>query len=208
MELLAPQNLPGVGMGDLASLGGIGGLVGLAVTSGALLLARVPGTIVYCIAAVLVLLGNDERWGGQPVVAGVLLAAVLACAVLADVLDRRALSWVALLVGAGAVGYAWAEWNEGAFSGFDTEAIAGTAAGVAAGLVGAFAAHLFLRGSLRAGGSSAIVASTVAVVAFALNSASFYVPFAGYIVLVLAAIVAIRLRRREGGKYKGLRILS
>lgn len=211
MEVLAPDQLPGVGMGDIASLGGLGGLLGLAVTSGALMAAGLPGALVYVLAAILVLAGNDERWGDQPLVSGVVLAAVLAVATIRTFAAERMgtrMVWLGAVLAGAALGYAWAEWNEGAFTGVDGEAWIAMVVGVAGALLGAWSAHRFVSGSVRAGGSLAIVGLAVAIVALALNAASFYVPFVGYVVAALALIVAMRLRRRDREKYKGLRILS
>ena len=53
----------------------------------------------------------------------------------------------------------------------------------------------------------AIVGVVVCVAAFLLNAASFYVPFVGGVVFVLAIVLALRLRRRADQKHAGLRIL-
>lgn len=211
MEVLAPDVLPGVGMGDIASIAGIGGLVGLAVTSGALLAAGLPGALVYVIAAAVVLGTSADPWRDQPVVAGVVLGAVL---VLSAIRSFGAPRWAvpaayggAVLAGL-AVGFAWAQWEEGAFSGVDGEALVAVGAGMAFALLGGWAADLFVSGSVRAGATLAIVGVAVAAVALALNAASFYIPFVGFVVAALAVLFAVRLRKRERAKYKGLRILS
>jgi len=208
MDLFAPPNLPGVGMGDLSSVGGFGGLVGVAATSGALIAARIPGLLVFLASAVLVLLANDEQWGGTPIGSGIALALVAVLSLVHAVVGQRGAQLGAVLLGGASVGYAWAEWDEGAFSGVDTEAIAGIVVGVLAAAVAGWAAERFVGGSIRAGATALIVGSVVAIVAFALNTASFYVPFVGFVVPPLAAFVGMRLGRRDREKYKGLRILS
>ena len=138
----------------------------------------------------------------------IVLAAVLVLGVLGQALRRREATWAAALVGTAALGFAWAEWNEPPFALADPESVAGLLGGIAAGMVGALAAHLFVGGSVRAGGSVAIVGAAVATAALALNAAAFYVPFVGYVVLAAAGFVVLRLRRRSREKYKGLRILT
>lgn len=107
-----------------------------------------------------------------------------------------------------ATGLAWAEWNEAPFRLADAEAGIGLAVGIVAAAIAGDAAWRFLQGALRAGGSPVVVGAVVVAVALALNVASVYVPFAGLVVLVLAGILAVRLRRRQQQKYGGLRILN
>lgn len=107
-----------------------------------------------------------------------------------------------------AAGFAWAEWNEVPFRLEDAEAAAGLVIGIVAAAIAGDAAWRFLQGALRAGGSAVVVGVAVVVVALVLNVASVYVPFAGLAVLVLAALLAVRLRRRQQQKYGGLRILN
>lgn len=107
-----------------------------------------------------------------------------------------------------AAGFAWAEWNEVPFRLEDAEAAAGLAVGIVAAAIAGDAAWRFLQGALRAGGSPVVVGMVVVLVALALNVASVYVPFVGAVVLVLAALLAVRMRRRQQQKYGGLRILN
>jgi hypothetical protein len=209
MELFAPGNLPGTGMGDIASIGGICGLIGLAVTSGALLVEGVLGTILYLLCALAVLGLKNDPFGESAPMVGIALVAIVAVSMLRFIIGSRRglLAFIAATLGGGAVGYAWAEWNEVPF-GFDSESAVAIAVGCVAAAIGARAAQLFLEGSIRAGGHAGIVGFVVCTVALALNALSFYVPFAGAAVLVLALIVMVRLGRRDKGKYEGLRILS
>src|SRR6186997_88735 len=56
MEIFPESYLPGVGMGSVASVVGLGGLIALAVTSGAMLAQGMIGALVFVAAAVAVLL--------------------------------------------------------------------------------------------------------------------------------------------------------
>lgn len=120
----------------------------------------------------------------------------------------RRLAFLAVVLAGASAGFAWAEWNEVPFRLEDIEAAAGLAIGLVAAAVGGDAAWRFLQGAIRAGGSAPIVGAIVCIVAYALNAASVYLPFAGGVVFLLAIVLAIRLRRRQQQKYKGLRILS
>ncbi|MBC7461957.1 MAG: hypothetical protein H7287_11395, partial [Thermoleophilia bacterium] len=63
MEIFAPHNLPGVGMGNLTSIAGTCGLVGLAVTSGMLIAEGIVGTLVFIASALAVLTAQDDLGG-------------------------------------------------------------------------------------------------------------------------------------------------
>ena len=235
MELFPPAHLPGVGMGDLMTVVGVGGLIGLATTSGALLANGLAGILLFVGAALLVLQEKSVFLGGQPeIVIGVLVALVLLGAIRLVLARRsnaaavpgapqagssaapreaqqrsiRLLDLLAVLIGSATVGFAWAEWNEVPFAFADNEAIAGTLIGLACGAIGGHAASLFVSGSVRAGGHPSIIVGAVLLVAFALNALGLYVPFIGYLSLLLAAAFAVRLGRRSHKKYKGLRILT
>jgi hypothetical protein len=210
MDLFAPDNLPGVGMGDLASITGVFGLLGLAVTSAALVAFGLPGTIMYLAAAVAVLLGKGDgkAFGDEPVVAGVALGLVALLAIAFAVTSRRVFSTLAGLIAGASVGFAWAEWNSVPFNLDTTEAVVGLVLGLAIAIPGIVAVTLFVDGAVRAGGSRGIIGTVVAFVILILNSLSFYVPFFGIVPVVLAVVFAYRLRRRSQAKYKGLRILS
>ena len=240
MEIFAPHNLPGVGMGNLTSLAGLLGMVGLAVTSGMLVAEGVLGTLVFVASAVAVLSAKPDL-GGSPAYSIAALALLVVLLVVRLLLARRAarttlslvgsapdaaetrtaraaaarsLAWsvgltIASVAFAGAlVGFAWAEWNEIPFEIGDTESLVGLGVGLVTAAIGGDAAFRFLQGAVRAGGSSAVVGTVIAVAAYALNTASFYVPFVGGVVLIVAIVLAIRLRRRQERKYAGLRILS
>lgn len=107
-----------------------------------------------------------------------------------------------------ATGFAWAEWNEVPFRLADAESYFGLGLGLFAAAIGGDAAWRFLHGAVRAGGSAAIVGAVTCIVAYLLNATSVYVPFVGGVVFLLALCLAVRLRRRQHQKYKGLRILS
>jgi len=240
MEIFAPHNLPGVGMGDLGSIVGVLGLVGLAVTSGMLVAEGIIGTVVFVGSAFAVLAAKPDLGGSVPF-AVLALGILLVASVLRYVLGTRTRRAVARLAGAAAdapetraaragvsradalaqaltivsvllagalMGFAWAEWNEVPFRLGDGESFAGIAIGFVAAAIGGDAAWRFLQGSVRAGGSTVVIGIVVAIAAYALNAAAFYIPFAGIVVLALAIVLAVRLRRRTKQKYAGLRILS
>ncbi|MCW2972552.1 MAG: hypothetical protein JWN72_825 [Thermoleophilia bacterium] len=240
MEIFAPHNLPGVGMGNLTSIAGTCGLIGLAVTSGMLIAEGILGTVVFVGSAFAVLAAKEDL-GGNPALTIVGLAILVVAAVVRSVLGARTRRAIAQLVGAAAdapetraaraavsrrdglaqalaivsvllagalVGFAWAEWNELPFHLGDVESIVGTAVGLVVAGIGGDAAWRFLAGAVRAGGSTVVVGIVVSVVAYALNAASFYVPFVGAVVLAVAIVLALRLRRRTQQKYAGLRILN
>ncbi|MCW2927880.1 MAG: hypothetical protein JWM86_1848 [Thermoleophilia bacterium] len=73
MELFAPENLPGVGMGDLRSIAAICGLLGMAVTSGMLVAEGAIGTILFIASAVAVLSEKPDLGGSVPAAVSVLL---------------------------------------------------------------------------------------------------------------------------------------
>ncbi|MCZ4495523.1 MAG: hypothetical protein JWM25_106 [Thermoleophilia bacterium] len=240
MDLFAPENLPGVGMGDLESIVAVLGMIGLAVTSGALIAQGTLGTILFVISGIAVLQEKPDFGGSTPaalVIFGFLLVAVAARTILEMRATReeagvaglakdsketkqlvaaverrrrmaRALTFLAVLWGGAAVGFAWAEWNEVPFRLEDAEAIIGLGLGLLVAAIGGDAAWRFLSGALRAGGSALVVGIVVVVIAYLLNVASFYIPFVGIVPLLLAIWLAIRLRRRAQQKYAGLRILS
>lgn len=240
MDLFAPVNLPGVGMGDLQSVAAILGLVGLAVTSGMLVAEGMIGTVAF-LACAAVLLQQKAGFGGAEAATAAVFVFLLAAATLRLLQQRRASADERLLVGAAAddpqtrarhagverhrrrerllaaaavatagaaAGFAWAEWNEVPFRLQDAEAAAGLAIGLVAAAVGGDAAWRFLQGAVRAGGHPALVGTVVVIVALLLNVVSVYVPFTGAAVLLVALVLAIRLRRRAKAKYAGLRILS
>ncbi|MEO6867343.1 MAG: hypothetical protein ABI200_04920 [Gaiellales bacterium] len=240
MELFAPDNLPGVGMGSLQSIVALFGLIGLAVTSGMLVAQGLLGTIIFTASALFVLNAKPDL-GGAPEAAIAVLVVLVLLAILRLVIGRGAaaaaagltgaaadapetraarakiarrgrttqrLAILAVLITGGAVGFAWAEWNEVPFRLEDLEAVIGLAIGFVAASIGGDAAWRFLQGAVRAGGSVVIVGIVVCVVALLFNAASVYVPFAGLIVLLLAGALSLRLRRRQEKKNAGLRILS
>jgi hypothetical protein len=93
-----------------------------------------------------------------------------------------------------AIGFGFFEWDEATGGGLG--AIAG-ALGISQVVRGALA-----RGGTRAG-TGALVGGAAAVVA-----ALAFVPGLGYLEAVAAPLVALRLRRRAGRRYAGLRILA
>lgn len=226
MDIFPAANLPGVGMGSTYTLVGMGGLVGLAVTSGALIAEGLIGTLLYVAAALSVLSNKPGTLTDRPEVAGTALTAIVVLALMRGWLRRRAaaqastatavadgrgiqlLSIAAVAIGGASLGYAWAEWNNLPFSFHSTEALVGALVGLGAAAIGGHAANLFVSGSVRAGGSAGIVGIAVAFTALVVNGAAFYVPFVGWATLFAAIFIAVRLQRRAKAKYKGLRMLN
>lgn len=240
MDVFAPHNLPGVGMGDLASITGMLGLIGLAVTSGMLVAEGLIGTLVF-VASASVLLTQKPEWGGAAaytITAFVLLVIVSLIRMFvvrrvhpeqvqakgraaddptlvverssAERAEQRSqlLAITGVAISGMVAGFGWSEWNEVPFSFIDREAIIGVIVGLIAAAIGGHAVNLFVRGSIRAGGSAIVVGVVVIVAVYVLNIIAVYVPFAGVLPLLLAIAVAVRLGRRNKARYKGLRILS
>jgi hypothetical protein len=115
---------------------------------------------------------------------------VLGLGVLRDV--RIALP-LAVVAGA-AIGWLLADW-------------AGAIAGGVGGVLGAFGATPTVRGALARGGTAGGTAVLVGGAALVLAALSF-VPVLGYLVALALPVLALRLRRRQGERHAGLRILA
>jgi hypothetical protein len=83
------------------------------------------------------------------------------------------------------------------------EAVAGGVGGVA----GAAGTATVVRGALRRGGLRGATGALVAVAGLAAAALAF-VPFFGYVEAVVLPALGARVRRREGSRYAGLRILA
>jgi hypothetical protein len=99
MEIFSPENLPGVGMGDLESIAAICGLLGLATASGVLVAEGIIGTIVFAVSAI-VLLDQKHDFGRSPEAIALVLALLAAAVVVRVLLARGAGREEAELVGA------------------------------------------------------------------------------------------------------------
>lgn len=100
-----------------------------------------------------------------------------------------------LAVAAGAaLGWVLVEWG-------------GVVAGAVGGVLGALGASPTVRGALARGGTRAGTALLVAAAAVVLAAVSF-VPVAGYLVALALPVLGVRLRRRQGERHAGLRILA
>jgi|SRR5262245_12824550 len=80
------------------------------------------------------------------------------------------------------------------------------AAGVG-GLVGGAGALELVRGALGRGGTPLATGLLVVLAALAVAALAF-VPFVGYLELVAVPVLGLRLRRRAGKRYAGLRTLA
>jgi hypothetical protein len=83
------------------------------------------------------------------------------------------------------------------------EAVAGALGGVA----GAGGTGAVVRGALGRGGVRGATAVLVAVAALASASLAL-IPFVGYVQAIVVPALGVRVRRREGERYAGLRILA
>ena len=83
----------------------------------------------------------------------------------------------------------------------------GVVAGAVGGVLGALGAIPTVRGALARGGTRAGTALLVAAAALVLAAISF-VPVAGYLVALALPVLGVRLRRRQGERHAGLRILA
>jgi hypothetical protein len=212
MDIFSPASLPGVGLGDVASLVAVGGMVGVAVAVGVLLTAGFPGAAAFLVAAGALVAAHPD---GSVGALGTTLPAVAVAAAVAGTLVIRsgrnrvghAASGIGLLAGLVAAGLWWSDWEHAPFHVRSDEVAAMVGAAVV-GLVGAFAAGRFIRGSVQAGGDGTIVQVASVVAAVVAAALALYVPFAGYVVLVAAGLFLLRQRRRAAAKHAGLRILN
>jgi hypothetical protein len=84
---------------------------------------------------------------------------------------------------------------------------AGAIAGGVGAVLGAVGATPVVRGTLARGGTRGGTAVIVAAVSLVLAALSF-VPVLGYLVALAIPTLGVRLRRRAGERYAGLRILA
>jgi hypothetical protein len=83
----------------------------------------------------------------------------------------------------------------------------GAIAGGVGGVLGAFGATPTVRGALARGGTAGGTAVLVGGAAVVLAALSF-VPVLGYLVALALPVLGLRLRRRQGERHAGLRILA
>jgi hypothetical protein len=84
---------------------------------------------------------------------------------------------------------------------------AGAIAGGVGGVLGAFGATPTVRGALARGGTRGGTAVLVGGAAIVLAALSF-VPVLGYLIALVLPVLGLRLRRRQGERHAGLRILA
>jgi hypothetical protein len=121
--------------------------------------------------------------------AGVLLSGLLA----ASRLGVAVAVVLAAAAGVG-VGLAFFEWPEALGGGIG-------------GLLGALGAAGIVQGTLRRGGTRLGTAVIVGLAGVGVAALAF-VPVVGYLEAIVIPALAVRLRRREGGRFAGLRILA
>ena len=136
---------------------------------------------------------GDWYWIGVTVGLG----AACGVAVAGALARTRAGILVAAALGAGAgvaIGFAFFDWKDA------------TGGGIG-GIAGAFGVSQLVRGALARGGTRGATGALVAGAAVLFAAAAF-VPALGYLEAAAAPILGLRLRRRTGGRYAGLRILA
>ena len=79
--------------------------------------------------------------------------------------------------------------------------------GGAGGLVAALGSTQLVRGAVRGGGTRGGTAALIGLGALALAALAF-IPFVGYLEGIAVPLMAARLRRQRGDRYRGLRILA
>jgi ammonia channel protein AmtB len=95
----------------------------------------------------------------------------------------------------------------GAGAGYFLEGWSGAIAGLVGGLLAALGANPVVRGALARGGTRGGTAALVAGAAIVLAALAF-VPVVGYLLALVVPAVGARLRRRQGERHAGLRILA
>jgi hypothetical protein len=121
--------------------------------------------------------------------AGVLLSGLLAAS--------RVGVAVAVILAAAAgvgVGLAFFDWPEALGGGIG-------------GVLGALGAAGIVQGTLRRGGTRLGTAVIVGLAGVGVAALAF-IPVVGYLEAIVIPLLAVRLRRREGGRFAGLRILA
>jgi hypothetical protein len=75
------------------------------------------------------------------------------------------------------------------------------------GVLGALGAAGIVQGTLRRGGTRGGTAVIVGLAGVGVAALAF-IPVVGYLEAAVIPVLAVRLRRREGGRFAGLRILA
>jgi hypothetical protein len=121
--------------------------------------------------------------------AGVLLSGLLA-------VSRLGVAVAVLLAAATGVGVGLAvfDWPEALGGGIG-------------GVLGALGAAGIVQGTLRRGGTRGGTAVIVGLAGVGVAALAF-IPVVGYLEAAVIPVLAVRLRRREGGRFAGLRILA
>ena len=128
---------------------------------------------------------------GLGTAAGIVLGALLSEARIGWLVGLAVLLAIAAGIGIGLLIGGWAE----------------AALGAVGGLLGVIASAPLVAGALRGGGTRLGVVAIVCVAGLVVAALAF-VPIVGYLELVAAPLVALRLRRSGGERYAGLRILA
>jgi hypothetical protein len=132
-------------------------------------------------------------WIGVAVGIGAALGVFFAGVFVGDRWQLLAAVGLGAVVGAG-VGFAFHDWS-------------GAVGGAVGGLAGAFGAAQVAVGTLRRGGTRLGTAVLFTIGALGVAAMAF-VPALGYVEAVVLPVLGLRLRRRAGGRFAGLRILA
>jgi hypothetical protein len=132
-------------------------------------------------------------WIGVAVGIGAALGVLFAGILVGDRWQLFAALALGAIAGAG-VGFALHDWS-------------GAIGGAVGGLAGAFGAAQVAVGTLRRGGTRLGTAMLFAIGALGVAAMAF-VPALGYVEAVVLPVLGLRLRRRAGGRFAGLRILA
>jgi hypothetical protein len=126
---------------------------------------------------------------------GLVLGIGVACGMLAaGILPRIALAAIIGAALGSLAGFLVEDWNE-------------ELAGLVGGIAGALGATPVVQGALRRGGTRGGIAALVAGGALCVAALAF-VPFVGYLLVVLVPLLGLRLRSREPERHAGLRTLA
>ena len=130
---------------------------------------------------------------GFGVAAGLLLLAI------SGLVARRLPSNAAIAIAAVAGALAGAAWL------IDDISIAGAAVGALGGALATLGLGPLAQAAARAG--SALATSVILALSSLASAAASWVPFVGFVLIVAAAFLALRSRRKASERYEGLRIL-
>ncbi len=213
----------------------LGGLLGTSAALGVLLGSGVVARILALVGVLAVGAAATPRFVGIELIVGIAAACALLTSIAAWAQDRGAeprpapgaaatedatstddlkrdrppiLLMVSSLATTALWGLIWASWGDNAATSPYLEVAIAVVVGLVVAHPGAGAAAAFIAGAVTAGGHRGTIATTTVLAGTACGALGFFVPVAGYGVVVGVTVAWLRLRRRSRAKYKGLRILA